>query len=58
MYFQRVLSSRTATTAKVLSFVAAIGCLVMAIPPILIGAIAKSTSKHSKIDFEDSEISI
>ena len=47
-----MLSSRTATTAKVLSFVAAIGCLLMAIPPILIGAIAKSTSKYYNIIFQ------
>lgn len=45
VYFQRVLSSKTAGRAQTLSYVAAAGCILMAIPPVLIGAIAKSTSK-------------
>lgn len=45
VYFQRVLSSKTAGRAQVLSYVAAFGCLAMAIPPVLIGAIAKATRK-------------
>lgn len=32
-----------------LSFYAAIGCIVLAVPPVLIGAVAKSTSL-SKFD--------
>ncbi|XP_056293178.1 high-affinity choline transporter 1-like [Pseudoliparis swirei] len=43
VYFQRVLSASSATYAQVLSFVAAFGCLVMAIPSVLIGAIGAST---------------
>uniref|UniRef100_A0A8W7JEA5 High-affinity choline transporter 1 n=1 Tax=Anopheles albimanus TaxID=7167 RepID=A0A8W7JEA5_ANOAL len=43
VYFQRVLSSKTAGRAQVLSYVAAFGCILMAIPPVLIGAIAKAT---------------
>ncbi|XP_005184773.1 high-affinity choline transporter 1 [Musca domestica] len=43
VYFQRVLSSKTAGRAQVLSYVAAAGCILMAIPPVLIGAIAKAT---------------
>uniref|UniRef100_A0A336MDH6 CSON000055 protein n=1 Tax=Culicoides sonorensis TaxID=179676 RepID=A0A336MDH6_CULSO len=43
VYFQRVLSSKTAGRAQVLSYVAAFGCIIMAIPPVLIGAIAKAT---------------
>ena len=43
VYFQRVLSSKTATGAEVLSYIAAVGCILMAIPPVLIGAVAKST---------------
>ncbi|CAL8124478.1 unnamed protein product [Orchesella dallaii] len=43
IYFQRVLSSRTASGAQILSFVAAAGCFLMAIPPVIIGAIAKVT---------------
>ncbi|OXB55397.1 hypothetical protein ASZ78_015430 [Callipepla squamata] len=42
-YFQRVLSSSSATYAQVLSFLAAFGCIVMAIPAVLIGAIGAST---------------
>lgn len=45
-YFQRVLSSSSATYAQVLSFLAAFGCLVMALPAILIGAIGASTGTH------------
>ncbi|GFG28857.1 hypothetical protein Cfor_00436, partial [Coptotermes formosanus] len=43
VYFQRVLSSKTAGRAQILSYVAAFGCIIMAIPPVLIGAIAKAT---------------
>ncbi|CAH1244555.1 SLC5A7 [Branchiostoma lanceolatum] len=43
VYFQRVLSSRSAGRAQFLSFAAAIGCLIMTIPSILIGAIGAST---------------
>ncbi|VDN96121.1 unnamed protein product [Rodentolepis nana] len=43
VYFQRVLSARTARGAQILSYMASLGCLLMALPPILIGAIAAST---------------
>ncbi|TSQ01572.1 High affinity choline transporter 1 [Bagarius yarrelli] len=43
VYFQRVLSASSATYAQFLSFLAAFGCLVMALPSILIGAIGAST---------------
>ncbi|XP_076858228.1 high-affinity choline transporter 1 isoform X2 [Brachyhypopomus gauderio] len=43
VYFQRVLSASSATYAQVLSFLAAFGCLVMAAPSVLIGAIGAST---------------
>ena len=45
VYFQRVLSSKTAAGAECISYVAALGCFIMAVPPIAIGAIAKSTRK-------------
>jgi high affinity choline transporter 7 len=48
VYFQRVLSSKTAGRAQILSYVAAFGCLLMAIPPVLIGAIAKATRESIK----------
>ena len=31
--------------AEILSYIAAFGCIIMAIPPVLIGAIAKSTGR-------------
>uniref|UniRef100_A0AAF5PGW7 High-affinity choline transporter 1 n=1 Tax=Wuchereria bancrofti TaxID=6293 RepID=A0AAF5PGW7_WUCBA len=43
VYFQRVLSSKSSSGAQKLSFVAGIGCILMAIPPALIGAIARNT---------------
>jgi len=42
VYFQRVLSSKSAHRAQILSFVAAFGCIVLAIPAVLIGAAAKT----------------
>ncbi|CAG0880895.1 unnamed protein product [Cyprideis torosa] len=44
VYFQRVLSSKTAGRAQILSYVAAIGCIVMAIPSVIVGVVAKSAS--------------
>lgn len=43
VYFQRVLSSKSGHKAQLLSYVAAFGCLIMAVPPVMIGAIAKAT---------------
>uniref|UniRef100_A0A0N4ZCS3 High-affinity choline transporter 1-like n=1 Tax=Parastrongyloides trichosuri TaxID=131310 RepID=A0A0N4ZCS3_PARTI len=43
VYFQRVLSSKTSQGAQTLSFIAGVGCIIMAIPPALIGAIARNT---------------
>ena len=45
VYFQRVLSCRSTTHAKYLSFAASFGCIISAVPAALIGAIAVSTSK-------------
>jgi high affinity choline transporter 7 len=47
VYFQRVLSARTEQTAMYLSYAAAFGCFIAGIPPILIGAIAKSAGGTS-----------
>eukprot|EP00112_Aurelia_sp_Birch-Aquarium-sp1_P006717 Seg1735.3 transcript_id=Seg1735.3/GoldUCD/mRNA.D3Y31 product="High-affinity choline transporter 1" protein_id=Seg1735.3/GoldUCD/D3Y31 len=44
VYFQRVLSSKSHKRAQYLSFAASLGCLLMSIPSILIGAIGKSTN--------------
>ena len=40
-YFQRVLSANSHQSASVLSYVAPVGCIVLVIPSILIGAGAK-----------------
>ena len=48
VYFQRVLSARTVKTAQYLSFVGGLGCLIMAIPSVLIGAIAVNAGKFYK----------
>ena len=38
-YFQRVLSVKTPRQAQLLSVIGAFGALILAIPPIIIGAI-------------------
>ncbi|XP_064458526.1 high-affinity choline transporter 1-like [Ornithodoros turicata] len=43
VYFQRVLSCKTAFKAQLLSYVAAVGCIIMAIPAMIMGAVAKAT---------------
>ena len=53
-YFQRVLSCKTARKAQGLSFAASVGCVVLAIPAVLIGAIGASTGEtdsHKNICF-------
>lgn len=50
VYFQRVLSCKTARKAQGLSLAAALGCVVMAIPAVLIGAIGASAD-WKKTDF-------
>ncbi|XP_076072626.1 high-affinity choline transporter 1-like isoform X1 [Mytilus galloprovincialis] len=67
VYFQRVLSAKTAANAQILSFVAAVGCIVMAVPAVLIGAIATETDwnmtdyvqveGHSPV-FKDDEVKL
>ncbi|XP_055356462.1 high-affinity choline transporter 1-like isoform X2 [Paramacrobiotus metropolitanus] len=41
-FFQRVLAAKTTRNAQMLSYVGTVGCAVMAIPSILIGAVARS----------------
>ena len=48
VYFQRVLSCKTAAKAKGLSLAASLGCVVMAIPAVLIGAIGASAGKYEQ----------
>jgi hypothetical protein len=42
-YFQRVLSARTALRAQLLSFCAAFGCLLIAVPAAMIGIVGQNT---------------
>jgi high affinity choline transporter 7 len=42
VYFQRVLSCPSGQRARQLSLLAAVGCLLMAVPPAMMGAIAAS----------------
>ncbi|XP_075748512.1 uncharacterized protein LOC142814206 isoform X1 [Rhipicephalus microplus] len=44
VYFQRVLSSDSAFTAKMLSFLSAVGCVFLSLPPVIVGASGKSAS--------------
>ncbi|ESO84198.1 hypothetical protein LOTGIDRAFT_155524 [Lottia gigantea] len=43
VYFQRVLSSKSARSAQILSYIASFGCVIMALPAVIFGAIAEST---------------
>lgn len=49
VYFQRVLSARTARASRYLSFLGALGCLIMSVPSVLIGAIAVNTGKRNTL---------
>ncbi|KAL3242069.1 hypothetical protein MRX96_047819 [Rhipicephalus microplus] len=49
VYFQRVLSSRTAEGAELLSYMASFGCLFMAIPPVILGAVAKGGQRSHRV---------
>ncbi|XP_077507550.1 high-affinity choline transporter 1-like [Amblyomma americanum] len=44
VYFHRVLGCETDFDARMLSYLSALGCIAMAIPPVVIGAAAKSTN--------------
>ena len=51
MYWQRALSAKTVRVAEILSFIAAFGCVFMAVPAVLLGAVAKSTSEYREVRF-------
>ncbi|KAL7631297.1 UNVERIFIED_CONTAM: hypothetical protein RMT77_018400 [Armadillidium vulgare] len=44
VYFQRVLSARSSRQAQILSLAASVGCIVMAVPAVIIGIIGKETN--------------
>ncbi|KAK2174485.1 hypothetical protein NP493_799g05059 [Ridgeia piscesae] len=43
VYFQRVLSQKTPMRAQMMSVIAGFACILMAVPAVLLGALAKST---------------
>lgn len=45
-YFQRVLSTASTGQARLISYLSGLGCFAMAIPSVLIGAVAASTGKR------------
>ncbi|KAH9380440.1 hypothetical protein HPB48_020003 [Haemaphysalis longicornis] len=44
VYFQRVLSADTVFSAKLMSYLSAIGCIGLTVPPAIIGAASKSAN--------------
>ncbi|XP_064476551.1 high-affinity choline transporter 1-like isoform X3 [Ornithodoros turicata] len=44
VYFQRVLSVSSSFDAEMMSYLAAVGCIFLALPPIMVGAAAKTTN--------------
>nr|XP_054920427.1 high-affinity choline transporter 1-like isoform X3 [Dermacentor andersoni] len=44
VYFQRVLSCESDFDARMLSYLSAVGCIALAVPPAVIGAVAKSAN--------------
>ncbi|XP_065310776.1 high-affinity choline transporter 1-like isoform X2 [Dermacentor albipictus] len=44
VYFQRVLGSESHYAARMFSYLAAIGCLFLALPPAILGAMAKTAN--------------
>ncbi|XP_005091010.1 high-affinity choline transporter 1 [Aplysia californica] len=44
VYWQRALSAKSVFIAECLSFFGAISCVAMSVPPVLLGAVAKSTN--------------
>ncbi|XP_064476555.1 high-affinity choline transporter 1-like [Ornithodoros turicata] len=44
VYFQRVLSAETEVVARMISYLAAFGCIFLALPPAIIGAAATTTN--------------
>ena len=49
VYFQRVLASRSSQQAQKLSYIAAIGCLTLAVPPAFLGSIARVVGNNSLV---------
>ena len=45
VYFQRVLSAKTPAHAQLLSYLAAVGSVLLALPAVFIGAIGKATGR-------------
>ncbi|KAH6933302.1 hypothetical protein HPB50_014015 [Hyalomma asiaticum] len=51
VYFQRVLSCESDFDARMLSYLSAVGCIALAIPPAVIGAVAKSATRIARVPY-------
>ncbi len=51
VYFQRVLACRSPRQAQYLSYIAALGCLTLAVPPAVLGSVARVVGKLPSCDF-------
>lgn len=58
VYFQRVLSAKSPGRAQIMSYAAALGCVILAIPAFLIGAIAKTANWNETLLMEEKNITI
>lgn len=47
VYFQRVLACRSAKQAQYLSYVASFGCVTLAIPPAILGSVARVVGNYT-----------
>ena len=50
VYFQRVLACRTSQQAQVLSYAAAAGCLLLAVPPAILGSVARAAGRFERFE--------
>ncbi|CAG5122372.1 unnamed protein product [Candidula unifasciata] len=62
VYWQRALAAKSSQVARWLSYMGSVGCILMAIPSVLMGAVAASTDwnntdyGHSKISANDTTL--
>ncbi|KAK7507892.1 hypothetical protein BaRGS_00000857 [Batillaria attramentaria] len=64
VYWQRALSAKTAQVSRVLSVIAGFGCMIMAVPAVLMGAVAatadwnETSYGHDAIQSEDLSLTL
>ena len=54
VYFQRVLACRSSQQAQLLSYVAALGCVTLAIPSAVLGSVARVVGNDLTVSFRNS----